>query len=87
VRQFAKLFESVELGQVLVVLDDGEDGPEISVSFMPEGLGVCSMKFKFNDDQHGEAWDKAELGFENFTEEAAVSAVREVLKIAPGGAQ
>ncbi|HEP9000241.1 TPA: hypothetical protein VDU89_006973, partial [Pseudomonas aeruginosa] len=40
---FAKLFEFEDLGQVLVMLDRGDDGPEVRLYFKPDGLGVCSV--------------------------------------------
>lgn len=40
---FAKLFEFEDLGQVLVMLDRGDDGPEVRLYFKPNGLGVCSV--------------------------------------------
>ncbi len=42
-KQFAKLFEFEGLGQVLVMLDRGDDGPEVRLYFKPDGLGVCSV--------------------------------------------
>ncbi|WP_426427357.1 hypothetical protein [Pseudomonas palmensis] len=48
--QFAKLFEFTDIGQVLVKLDDGDDGPEVRTYFVPDGLGVCSIAMTFKPD-------------------------------------
>ena len=69
---FAKLYETEETGQVLVKLDEGEDGPEVRYYFEPKGLGVCSMAFQFKDDEEGSAWDKADIAFEKADEEQAL---------------
>ena len=42
---FAKLYETTEHGQILVMLDSTEEGePFIKYSCQPEGLGVCSAQ-------------------------------------------
>lgn len=42
-RKFAKLFETA-IGQILVMRQSGDDGPELAFFFDPnlEPLGVCS---------------------------------------------
>ena len=50
--KFAKLFEFEDLGQVLVKLDDGDDGPEVRTYFVPDGFGVCSIAMTFKSDEH-----------------------------------
>jgi hypothetical protein len=77
---FAKLFQFEDLGQVLVKLDEEESGPEIRLYFQPPGLGVCSSAFSYSDDQHGDAWDKAELAFETMCETRAHSIVSELIE-------
>jgi hypothetical protein len=69
-REFAKLF-ATDLGQVLVVIDSGDDGsPEISIRFKPEGLGVCALTVSnFSDDDTGH--DAAELLFNGIDEKVA----------------
>lgn len=64
--KFAKLFEFADIGQVLVLIDQGETGPEVRFSFTASGLGVCTVKFNFADTEEG--WDKAELLFEQADE-------------------
>ena len=58
--QFAKLFEFEDLGQVLVKLDDGDDGPEVRTYFVPDGFGVCSIAMTFKPDYQDDKWAKAE---------------------------
>ena len=55
---FAKLFESDRFGQILVVMDRGDDGPQVTFSVEPTNLGVCSMAPGFDDTDEG--WDRAE---------------------------
>lgn len=74
---FAKLFRADDTGQVLVVLDEGDEGPEIQISFKPKGLGVCCMKLKFNDSDEG--WQKAEHAFSKIDSDAALGLARKTL--------
>lgn len=74
---FAKLFRADDTGQVLVVLDEGDKGPEISISFKPEGLGVCSTKLKFKDSAEG--WQEAEDAFSKIDSDGALGLVRRTL--------
>ncbi len=76
---FAKLFVLETIGQVLVKLDDGENGPEVRLYFQPEGLGVCSTAFNFKADESGSEWDKAEKAFEMVDSDKAEKIVRGVL--------
>ncbi|EKF8202512.1 hypothetical protein PBR95_000485 [Pseudomonas aeruginosa] len=62
-KQFAKLFEFEDLGQVLVMLDRGDDGPEVRLYFKPKGLGVCSVACSNFPGGEDEQWDHAESGF------------------------
>ena len=71
--QFARLHETEEFGQVLAVLqrDDDEGKPELRVFIQPPGLGVCSLKFGFEDSDEG--WDKAEAGLVAFDQGQALA--------------
>lgn len=69
---FAKLYGNDD-NQVLVKLDQGEDGPEVRFYFKPDGLGVCSVASEFEDTDEG--WDAAESAFEKVNEEMAISTV------------
>lgn len=74
---FAKLYESKEYGQVLVMLDTGDDGtPCVSFYAEPEGFGVCSISSKFKDTEEG--WDKAEAFFEKVDDEIALKAASSI---------
>ena len=77
---FAKLFHFEEIGQVLVKLDDGDEGPEVRIYFQPDGLGVCSTAFNFKEDEEQTEWDKAEKAFEMVDEKTALGVVTELLK-------
>lgn len=80
---FAKLFELEEIGQVLVKLDEEDNGPEVRIYFMPKGLGVCSSAFSFSDDEDESAWDKAEEAFAMVDAEKAEVIVQQILKLTP----
>lgn len=80
---FAKLFEFDDVGQVLVKLDDGDNGPEVRIYFQPENLGVCSTAFNFKEDEDGSEWDKAEEAFNKVDEKTALGVVTQVLKVTP----
>ena len=77
---FAKLFHFDEIGQVLLKLDDGDEGPEVRIYFQPENLGVCSTAFNFAEDEKGTEWDKAEKAFALLDSEKVKSIVSNVLK-------
>lgn len=78
-KRFAMLVEDAEIGQVCVMQQRGDDGPEIAVYFNPEvdGLGICRTAIGFSDDEAGE--QKAALAFEKFDDEAAVSIARRAI--------
>jgi len=76
---FAKLYET-EVGQILVKLDDGDDGPEVRYFFQPEGLGVCSVAVNFKDSDEDTAWDNADTVFDGCTEESSLEMVKSVLE-------
>lgn len=79
---FAKLFET-ELGQVLVKIDSGDEGPELRVFFKPDGLGVCSVVLTgYKDDDKG--WDAAEKAFEGLDESIATGIAREAIESIAG---
>lgn len=83
--EFAKLFKFEDIGQVLVKLDDGDDGPEVRFYFMPKGLGVCAVAMTFKADAEGDQWDKAERAFAMVDETKARDIVAEALKTIPAG--
>jgi len=78
---FAKLYHAEDVGQVLVLIDSGENGPEVRISFKPDGLGICTIKLNFKDTDEG--WDKAEKAFKQIDEKGAILAVKEAVKIGP----
>ena len=69
--EFAKLYESGS-DQVLVLIQAGDEGPEVRVFFYPEdlGLGLCSGALQWETD-NDEDWRKAERAFELMSEEKA----------------
>lgn len=75
---FAKLYDHSKYGQVLVKIDQNEDGcPEVRTYFEPEGLGVCSLAMKYKDSDEG--WDQAEAVFEEFEVEHAEKIIETAL--------
>ncbi|HCF4284895.1 TPA: hypothetical protein NIE37_004643 [Pseudomonas aeruginosa] len=82
-KQFAKLFEFEDLGQVLVMLDRGDDGPEVRLYFKPDGLGVCSVACSNFPGDEDEQWDYAEKGLATVEPEEARDLVAEAMKVVP----
>lgn len=72
-RKFAKLFET-SLGQILVMRQSCDEGPEIGFFFDPgvDGLGVCQFKIGYPDSEEGETL--ADAVFDRIDEEAVVKA-------------
>lgn len=70
---FAKLYGPDD-HQVLVKLDEGDEGPEVRFYFKPAGLGICSSALIFKDNTD-DAWDKAEATFANIDEQKAMAVV------------
>ncbi|MDV9031339.1 hypothetical protein Q7C30_004360 [Pseudomonas sp. RAC1] len=83
--QFAKLFEFEDLGQVLVKLDDGDEGPEVRTYFLPDGFGVCSIAVTFKPDEQDDSWAKAEKAFVMIDQDKARILVVEALAKIPTG--
>ncbi|WP_426747237.1 hypothetical protein [Pseudomonas aeruginosa] len=82
-KQFAKLFEFEDLGQVLVMLDRGDDGPEVRLYFKPDGLGVCSVACSNFPGGEDEQWDHAEKGFTTVNSQGVHEIVDEAMKVVP----
>lgn len=80
-QNFAALYHADDIGQVLVIIEGGDEGPEIRFSFKPEGLGVCSVKLGFPDSDDG--WEMAEEAFGKVTEETAFGIVRQAISDSP----
>jgi len=79
---FAKLFEA-EIGQVLVKIDYGDEGPEVRFFFKPDGHGVSSVAITgFKDDEEG--WESAEKYFETIDEDRAITIAREAIESIAG---
>lgn len=76
---FAKLYETPEHGQILVMLDSTEDGePYIKYSCQPEGLGVCSAQSPtFENSENG--WFIAEQVLKEETEKSATDMVEVII--------
>ncbi len=72
---FAKLFHSEECGQILVKIDNGEDGAEVRYFFEPKGLGVCSVAANWSEDCNEVQWEKADALFARADREHCVGVV------------
>ncbi|MDO8769558.1 MAG: hypothetical protein Q7K57_12810 [Burkholderiaceae bacterium] len=79
-KQFAKIFESPKYGQILFVIDQGDDlEPVLRCSVQPPDMGICSHVFGFENDSDGH--EKAEKAFENLTLELAETAAKAVFEL------
>jgi len=77
-QQFAKLFEDEKYGQIVVLLDQDDEG-EPCVKFMgqPPGLGICVFSLGFG------TVDQAREVFGGVTHEQATAGVASMWKFAP----
>lgn len=82
---FAKLFQFDDIGQVLVKRDTNDETqePEVRLYFEPEGFGVCSTAFTFEEGQGEDQATKAERAFDLVDEARAHSIITGVLKTIP----
>lgn len=81
---FAKLFQFDDIGQVLVKRDTNDNHePEVRLYFEPEGFGVCSTAFTFEEGDGENMAVKAERAFDLVDEERAHSIITGVLKTVP----
>lgn len=72
---FAKLFNDTKYGQILVVLNTCDEGkPQITFSFQPEGLGVCSVAINGKNTSE-QCFDKLDNLFNEIDENKAVEVV------------
>ncbi len=72
---FAKLYGKKQ--QVLVMINEGKEGPEVRIFSELDGFGVCSTALGFSDDDLG--WQKAEKAFEQMDEATARSILEKTL--------
>lgn len=80
-RKFCKVFEDPEIGQVLVVNDDDEEGnPSVTFSVTPKGLGVCSIGHTFKSTDKG--YEQCDAYFESIGINKALKTVKKILDIA-----
>ena len=83
--KFCKIFESEEYGQILVIKDTNEKHqPQVSVKFIPQGLGVCGPDFAFSDEDESVAWDKVDRLFNNIGLDEAESLAKETYDMCLG---
>jgi hypothetical protein len=76
---FAKLYETPEHGQILVMLDSNDEGePVIKYCCKPEGLGVCyALSPPFENSDQG--WGIAEQVFAEETKESTIELIEVVI--------
>lgn len=80
---FAKIFQVSPYGQILVLLDENDEGePALKVSVKPEGWGVCSTQISFPDTDEG--WENAETAFKR-SDEAFAANIAKAICNATGG--
>ena len=75
--EFAKVFGKGR-GQIVVMLDEGQEGPEIRAFTRPPNLGVCSLAIGYSNDDAG--WDRAEAEFAKVDEKRAKEMVAPLIR-------
>jgi hypothetical protein len=71
-KPFAKIFETTK-GQVLIIIQDGDEGLELVAMAQPEGLGVCQARAIIKDDPKSRRF--ARKRFDAMTEKEALMMV------------
>lgn len=74
---FARAFGTGD-DQVVVIMQAGDEGPELRAFAQPKGLGVCSIAVSYTDDDAG--WDKCEEQFALIDESRARWMIEPLLK-------
>lgn len=74
---FAKLYET-ELGQILVMRDEGDEGPEVRFYVKPAGLGVCSDAVGFDESDEGH--EKADRCFAEVGRQTAIQVASSIFE-------
>lgn len=76
---FAKLFEDQKYGQIVVLLDQDDEGDAcIKFIAMPPGLGLCTTSLGFKDEE------LARSVFDQVTQENAAAGVADMWKFGSG---
>lgn len=77
---FCKVYKFDDIGQVLVLNDETEEGkPSVSFKFMPEGFGLCGPDMVFPSTEEG--YDKCDEYFESVTRDIAYEKAIGVVKM------
>lgn len=77
---FAKLFDRPLYGQVLVKIDQNDEGaPEVRFYVRPPAVGVCTFALTFDDSDDGQA--EAEEMFSKITEQHADEAASSIFQM------
>lgn len=81
-QKFAKLFDDEKLGQILVMLDQDDEGePCVKFMGMPPGLGICVFSLGFGTEE------QAREMFCNVQREHAVAGVAHMWHFSPEAQQ
>jgi len=76
---FAKLYNNENGDQILVVRGTNEAGnPAVNFSFIPDGLGLCSVGPSWKNNSKG--WNSAEAYFEKVDEQSAIKIVEDAIQ-------
>ena len=76
-KEFAKLYEDTDIGQILVKIDSADsDGheAEVRIYFEPQGFGVCSTAFSYT------SWEDAEKAFDMLDQELCIKIINPLLE-------
>ncbi|MBK1736153.1 hypothetical protein CKO15_12900 [Halorhodospira abdelmalekii] len=77
---FCKLHEHSELGQIMVLLDEGaENGPQIRIHVRSPGFSVCCLDFPYPDSDSG--LDEAREAFGAMTEQQMEAVASEMIAL------
>ena len=79
-QKFAKLFETEDYGQLLLMMNNDEKGnPETTLYFTAEGLAVCSISVYGTVNASDAAFELVEKLFNRFDESAAIKTVKTIV--------
>lgn len=77
--KFAKIYESSEYGQIVVMIDDVEGEAGVCIYFYLDDIGLSRITFEYQDDAESTGWEKAEIYFDMLDLEETIDIIENLI--------